>query len=151
MGPKVLGSRGSGAMIPERRTRDETQMAGGKSGTVRKNPAAEAEDEIEAILKAALTPDVSLGAVLKFVHEGAGVIVIDGTKKPNEVHRRDVSADCTVHVDPVLNLAIFQRHADQGVAFRQGRIRIVGDVSVVASLRPIMLRQSNATEDGFRE
>ena len=32
-----------------------------------------------------------------------------------------------------------------------GRIRIVGDVSVVASLRPIMLRQSNATEDGFRE
>lgn len=126
-------------------------MAGGKSGTVRKNPAAEAEDEIEAILKAALTPDVTLGAVLKFVHEGAGVLVIDGSRKPNEVHRRDVPADCTVHIDPVLNLAIFQQHADRNVAFRQGRIRIVGDVSVVSRLRPIMLRQSNATEDGFRE
>ncbi len=48
-------------------------------------------------------------------------------------------------------VALNKKFADQGVAFRQGRIRIVGDVSVVASLRPIMLRQSNATEDGFRE
>ena len=126
-------------------------MAGGKSQTAGRNPAAEAEDEIEAILKAALTPDVTLGAVLKFVHEGGGVIVIDGRKKPNDVHRRDVPADCTVHVDPVLNLAIFQQRVDRNVAFRQGKIRIVGDVSVVSRLRPIMLRQSNATEDGFRE
>jgi len=58
---------------------------------------------------------------------------------------------CTVHIDPLLNLAIFQRHIDQNTAFRQGRIRIVGDVAVVARLRPIMLRQSNATGDGFRE
>lgn len=126
-------------------------MAGGKGDTTRRNPAVEAEDEIEAILKAALTSEVTLGAVLKFVHPGAGVLVIDGRKKPNEVHRRDVPADCTVHVDPVLNLAIFQQRADRNVAFRQGKIRIVGDVSVVSRLRPIMLRQSNATEDGFRE
>lgn len=126
-------------------------MAGGKTGVLRSNPAMEAEDQIEAILKAALTPDATLGAVLKFVHEGAGVVVIDGRKQPNEVHRRDVPADCTVHIDPVLNLAIFQQRADRNVAFRQGRIRIVGDVSVVSRLRPIMLRQSNATEDGFRE
>ena len=59
--------------------------------------------------------------------------------------------DCTVHIEPMLNLAIFQHHIDQNTAFRQGRIRIVGDVAVVASLRPIMLRQSNATGDGFRE
>lgn len=114
-------------------------------------PATQAEDEIEALLRAALTPDVSLGAKLKFVHEGAGVVFIDGTKKPNEVHRRDEPADCTVHIDPVLNLAIFQQRADRNEAFRQGRIRIVGDVHVVGLLRPIMLRQSNATEDGFRE
>ncbi|MCF8470563.1 MAG: SCP2 sterol-binding domain-containing protein [Parvibaculum sp.] len=112
--------------------------------------AAQAEDEIEALLRAALTPDVSLGAILKYVHEGAGVLVIDGTKVPNEVHRRDVPADCTVHIDPVLNLAIFQQRADRSEAFRQGRIRIVGDVHVISRLRPIMLRQSNATGDGFK-
>lgn len=126
-------------------------MASGKAGALRGNPALEAENEIEAILKAALTDDVTLGAVLKFVHPGAGVVVIDGRKQPNEVHRRDMPADCTVHIEPMLNLAIFQRHIDQNTAFRQGRIRIVGDVAVVARLRPIMLRQSNATADGFRE
>ncbi|PKQ00319.1 MAG: hypothetical protein CVT73_24845 [Alphaproteobacteria bacterium HGW-Alphaproteobacteria-12] len=125
-------------------------MAGGKADMRRGTPALEAEDEIEAILKAALTGDVSLGAVLKFVHPGAGVVVIDGRRQPNEVHRRDMPADCTVHIEPMLNLAIFQRHIDQNTAFRQGRIRIVGDVAVVARLRPIMLRQSNATGDGFR-
>ncbi len=119
-------------------------MAGGKAETSQANALKQAEDEIAAILKSAMTADVSLGAVLKFVHPGAGVVVIDGRKRPNEVHRRDVDADCTVHVDPLLNLSIFQRHTDQNTAFRQGKIRIVGDVSVVARLRPIMLRRANA-------
>lgn len=122
----------------------------GKAGALRGNPALEAENEIEAILKATLTGNVTLGAVLKFVHPGAGVVIIDGTKMPNEVHRRDVPADCTVHLDPLLNLAILQGHIDRNTAFRQGRIRIVGDVAVVARLRPIMLRQSNATGGGFK-
>lgn len=136
-------------MLSKSTRRDETRMAATKTQAAR-TPAAQAEDEIEALLRAALTPDVSLGATLKYVHEGAGVLVIDGTKVPNEVHRRDVPADCTVHIDPVLNLAIFQQRADRSEAFRQGRIRIVGDVHVISRLRPIMLRQSNATGDGFK-
>ena len=131
--------------------RDGTQMAGSKGEALSANAAKQAEDEIAAILKAALGGDASLGAVLKFVHPGAGVVVIDGRKKPNEVHRRDVPADCTVHVDPELNLAILQRHVDQNTAFRQGKIRIVGDVSVVTRLRPIMLRHANAGGEGRRD
>ncbi|MBX3497034.1 MAG: hypothetical protein KF769_12415 [Parvibaculum sp.] len=109
--------------------------------------AAQAVDEIEALLKAALTGDVSLGATLKFVHPGADMLVIDGTKTPNEVHRRDVPTDCTIHIDPVLNLNIFQRHIDQNVAFRQGHIRIVGDPTIVALLRPIMVRHAGTVSD----
>ncbi|MDO8838092.1 MAG: SCP2 sterol-binding domain-containing protein [Parvibaculum sp.] len=109
--------------------------------------AAQAVDEIEALLRASLTGDVSLGATLKFVHPGADALVIDGRKTPNEVHRRDVPADCTVHIDPVLNLDILQGHVDQNVAFRQGRIRIVGDLSVVTRLRPIMARRSGAVNE----
>ena len=109
--------------------------------------AASAVDGIEALLRAALAGDVSLGATLKFVHPGADVLVIDGTKTPNEVHRRDVPADCTIHIDPVLNLNIFQRHIDQNVAFRQGHIRIVGDPTIVARLRPIMARHEGAVRD----
>jgi putative sterol carrier protein len=119
-------------------------MAGGKSDISASNAAKRAEDEIVAILKQVFTPDLSLGAVLKFAHPGAGVVVIDGRKVPNEVHRRDIPADCTVHIDPMTNLAILQRHVDQNTAFRQGKIRIVGDVSVVTRLRPLMLRQANA-------
>lgn len=126
-------------------------MAGGKGEAISASAAKQAEDEIAAILKAALTGGASLGAVLKFVHPGAGVVVIDGRKKPNEVHRRDVPADCTVHVDALLNLSILQRHTDQNTAFRQGRIRIVGDVSVVTRLRPIMLRHANAEGEGRRD
>lgn len=126
-------------------------MAGGKGEALSANMARQAEEEIAAILKAAFAGGASLGAVLKFVHPGAGVVVIDGRKKPNEVHRRDVPADCTVHVDPQLNLAILQRHVDQNTAFRQGKIRIVGDVSVVTRLRPIMLRHANAGGEGRRD
>lgn len=136
-------------MIENEADRGDSRMASGKAEASQVSAAKQAEDEIVAILKSALTPDVSLGAVLKFVHPGAGIVVIDGRKKPNEVHRRDVPADCTVHVDPLLNLAIFQRHIDQNTAFRQGKIRIVGDVSVVARLRPIMLRRANA--EGSRD
>ncbi|PKQ03660.1 MAG: hypothetical protein CVT72_14345 [Alphaproteobacteria bacterium HGW-Alphaproteobacteria-11] len=109
--------------------------------------AAQAVDEIETLLKAALTGDMSLGATLKFVHPGVDMLVIDGTKTPNEVHRRDVPADCTIHIDPVLNLNIFQRHIDQNVAFRQGHIRIVGDPTIVARLRPIMARNAGTVSD----
>jgi len=133
---------------PEQET---DHMAGGKSGISAVSAAKRAEDEIEAILKQVFTPDLSLGAVLKFAHPDAGVVVIDGRKTPNEVHRRDVPADCTVHVDAMLNLAILQGHVDQNTAFRQGKIRIVGDVSVVTRLRPLMLRQANAASSGKRE
>lgn len=126
-------------------------MASGKGDARIDGPLQAAEEEIEAILKSALAGGDPLGAVLKFVHPGASVVVIDGTKAVNDVHRRDVPADCTVYIDPMLNLAIFKQQFDQNTAFQQGRIRIVGDVSVVARLRLIMLRQSQATEDGFRE
>jgi putative sterol carrier protein len=136
-------------MIGRQRDLDDSGMASGKADTTQTNTLKQAEDEIVAILKSVLTPDVSLGAVLKFVHPGAGIVVVDGRKKPNEVHRRDVPADCTVHIDPQLNLAILQRQVDQNTAFRQGKIRIVGDVSVVTRLRPIMLRRANA--EGARD
>jgi|SRR5690606_5344659 putative sterol carrier protein len=131
--------------------RETGQMAGGKSDISAASAAKRAEDEIEAILRKVFTSDLSLGAVLKFIHPGAGVVVIDGRKVPNEVHRRDVPADCTVHVDALLNLSILQGHVDQNTAFRHGKIRIVGDVSVVTRLRPLMMRQANAASSGARE
>jgi hypothetical protein len=105
--------------------------------------AAKAVAEIAALLSAALTGEVSLGAKLKFVYPDAGLVMIDGTKTPNEVHRRDEAADCTVQIDPVLHLKMLRMEADQGLAFRQGKMRISGDVSVAVRLGPLVLKKIN--------
>jgi putative sterol carrier protein len=99
--------------------------------------------EITALLREAMKADVSLGAVLKFVYPDAGVVVIDGTKRPNEVHNRDIKADCTVQIDPVLHLQMLRMEVDQGLAFRQGKMRISGDVGVAIRLGPLVLPAIN--------
>ena len=99
--------------------------------------------EITALLREAMKADVSLGAVLKFIYPGAGVVVVDGTRVPNKVHNRDTKADCTVQIDPVLHLKMLRMEADQGSAFRQGKMRISGDVAVAIRLGPLVLPTIN--------
>ncbi|MCE9649164.1 MAG: SCP2 sterol-binding domain-containing protein [Parvibaculum sp.] len=105
--------------------------------------AAKAAAEITSLLRAAMTGDVSLGARLKFVYPEAGVVMVDGSKTPNEVHNRDDEADCTVLIDPVLHLQMLRMEADQAQAFRQGKMRISGDVAVAVRLGPLVLRTIN--------
>lgn len=105
--------------------------------------AVKAAAEITALLRRAMPADVSLGAKLKFVYPGAGVVMIDGTRIPNEVHNRDEAADCTVQIDPVLHLQMLRMEADQGLAFRQGKMRISGDVAVAVRLGPLVLQTIN--------
>lgn len=105
--------------------------------------AAGAVAEIASLLGNALARDVSLGAKLKFVYPNAGIVMIDGTKKPNEVHSRDEAADCTVLIDPLLHLKMLRMEVDQGLAFRQGKMRISGDVGVAVRLGPLVLGQIN--------
>jgi hypothetical protein len=105
--------------------------------------AAKAAAEITSLLRTAMTRDVSLGARLKFVYPEAGVVMVDGSKTPNEVHNRDEEADCTVLIDPVLHLQMLRLEADQTQAFRQGKMRISGDVAVAVRLGPLVLRTIN--------
>ncbi len=105
--------------------------------------AVKAVAEIAALLSEALTSDVSLGAKLKFLYPGAGLVMIDGTKNPNEVHRRDEPADCTVQVDAMLHLTMLRLEADQGLAFRQGKMRISGDVAVAVRLGSLVFKKIN--------
>ncbi|HEY4344125.1 MAG TPA: SCP2 sterol-binding domain-containing protein [Parvibaculum sp.] len=105
--------------------------------------AAKAVAEITDLLRAAMARDVSLGAKLKFVYPGAGVVMVDGSKRPNEVHNRDEQADCTVQIEPVLHLQMLRLEADQTLAFRQGKMRISGDVAVAIRLGPLVLKTIN--------
>jgi hypothetical protein len=113
------------------------------SSMTKPNEATKAVTEITDLLRTAMARDVSLGARLKFVYPGAGTVMVDGSKTPNEVHNRDEQADCTVQIDPVLHLQMLRLEADQTLAFRQGKMRISGDVAVAIRLGPLVLKTIN--------
>ena len=99
--------------------------------------------DITGFLKVRLPADRALGARLKFVYPDTGYVFIDGRKLPNAVHNRDEAADCTVEIDPVLHLKLLHGELDQGLAFRQGHMRISGDVAIAVRLGPLLLTSNN--------
>jgi putative sterol carrier protein len=94
--------------------------------------------EITAFLKERLPVDAPLGACLKFTYGDAGVVVIDGRKTPLTIHNRDEAADCSVEIEPEIHLRLLHRELDQAVAFRQGHMRISGDVAIAVRLGPLL-------------
>ncbi len=105
--------------------------------------AAAAAAEITTLLRQVLEGE-NLGAKLKFDYGAAGCVVVDGRKVPNVVHNRDEEADCTVQIDPLLHLRILHSEVDLTTAFRQGKMRVMGDVGVAVGLTPIVARKYQA-------
>ncbi|MEN6542731.1 SCP2 sterol-binding domain-containing protein [Parvibaculum sp.] len=99
--------------------------------------------EITALLRHVLEGE-NLGAKLKFDYGAAGCVVVDGRKVPNDVHNRNEEADCTVQIDPLLHLRILHSEVDLTTAFRQGKMRVMGDVGVAVGLTPIVARKNQA-------
>lgn len=99
---------------------------------------------ITGFLTANLPTDRALGARLKFAYPATGVVFIDGRKLPHVVHNRDEAADCTVEIDPVLHLRLLNGEMDQGLAFRQGHMRIRGDAAIAVRLGPLLRGSRNA-------
>ncbi|MFZ2467087.1 MAG: SCP2 sterol-binding domain-containing protein [Parvibaculum sedimenti] len=105
--------------------------------------AVAAAAEITLLLRRVLEGE-NLGAKLKFDYGVAGCVVVDGRKVPNEVHNRNEEADCTVQIDPLLHLRILHSEVDLTTAFRQGKMRVMGDVGVAVGLTPIVARKNQA-------
>lgn len=99
--------------------------------------------EITTLLRHVLEGE-NLGAKLKFDYGAAGCVVVDGRKVPNDVHNRNEEADCTVQIDPLLHLRILHSEVDLTTAFRQGKMRVMGDVGVAVGLTPIVARKNQA-------
>lgn len=110
---------------------------------MKKQSAAQASAvvaEITEFLRTSLDGE-TLGATLKFDYGPLGVVVVDGRSTPNAIHNRDEPADCTVKLDPYLHLRMLHMEVDQVTAFRQGKMRISGDVAVAVRLGPIVLKK----------
>ncbi|WOF75075.1 SCP2 sterol-binding domain-containing protein [Parvibaculaceae bacterium PLY_AMNH_Bact1] len=92
--------------------------------------AAYLEDEISGA-----TP---IGAVLKFEYPDGGCLVIDGTGNANRISLENEEADCVVSLPLETHAQMLRFELDQTTAFREGRMRIKGNIAVAIKLGPLV-------------
>ena len=96
--------------------------------------------EVTKRITEAVGGDSGLGKTLKFDFGPAGKIYIDGVSTPNTVSNDDKAADCTLQLawDDFLNMAAGK--LDPTMAFMQGKLKVLGDMSIAMKLQPILAK-----------
>lgn len=80
----------------------------------------------------------ALGARLKFDLGSAGKVFLNGTVTPCEVNNANEEADCIVEMDLKTLEEIMAGRMDSQTAFTQGKMCLVGDMSVAVKLVALM-------------
>jgi putative sterol carrier protein len=96
--------------------------------------------QVTAKITEAVGADSGLGKTLKFDFGPIGKIFIDGVSTPNTVSNDDNPADCTLQLswDDFLNMAAGK--LDPTMAFMQGKLKVLGDMSIAMKLQPILAK-----------
>lgn len=71
---------------------------------------------------------------LKYVIEDVGTIFVDANSRPCLVSNVDEDADCVIELASDAMEDMYDKHIDSVAIFRQGRLRLIGDLSVVIRL-----------------
>ncbi len=79
-----------------------------------------------------------IGAILKFEYPDGGWLVIDGTGSTNRISQKDEDADCVVSLPLETHAQMLRFELDQTTAFREGRMRIKGNIAVALRLAPLI-------------
>ncbi|MCE7998625.1 MAG: SCP2 sterol-binding domain-containing protein [Rhodobiaceae bacterium] len=79
-----------------------------------------------------------IGAVLKFEYPEGGCLVIDGTESGNRISQNNEDADCVVSLPLATHAEMLRFELDQTSAFREGRMRIQGNIAVALKLGPLI-------------
>jgi len=77
-----------------------------------------------------------IGAVLKFDYSDGKCVVIDGSGGTNRVSSDDGPADCVVSLSLAAHLQMMRFELDQATAFRDGHMRIKGNIAVALRVAP---------------
>ena len=80
----------------------------------------------------------ALEARLKFDLGKVGKIFLDGTVSPCKVSNADEAADCVVEIDLETLESIMAGQIDSRAAFTQGKMCLIGDMSVAVKLVALM-------------
>jgi len=106
-----------------------------------KNPTAE---DLLALLVVYLRDELGhappIGAVLKFDYSDGKCVVIDGSEGTNHVSSDDGPADCVVTLSLGAHLQMMRFELDQASAFREGHMRIKGNIAIALRLAPLISR-----------
>lgn len=81
-----------------------------------------------------------LGKTLKFDFGSVGKIFVDGVSSPNSVSNEDKPADCTLQLSWEDFGQMAEGKLDPTMAFMQGKLKVLGDMSVAMKLQPIMAK-----------
>ncbi|MDC7674712.1 SCP2 sterol-binding domain-containing protein [Asticcacaulis machinosus] len=89
-------------------------------------------------IKSSVGEDSGLGKIVKLDFGDAGKILINAAQVPNVVTNDDGAADTTVIIglDDLISMAKGQ--LDPMMAFMQGKMKILGDMSVAQKLAPLL-------------
>jgi putative sterol carrier protein len=91
-------------------------------------------------MRNAIGADSGLGKTLKFDFGDEGKVFIDGAASPNTVSNDDNPADTTVKVSLEDFLAMADGKLDGMSAFMQGKLKVMGDMSVAMKLQTIFAK-----------
>ncbi len=96
--------------------------------------------EVTKAMAGAVGDNSGLGKTLKFDFGAMGRIFIDGVSSPNTVSNDDNAADCTLQLawDDFINMS--QGKLDPTMAFMQGKLKVLGDMSIAMKLQPILAK-----------
>jgi putative sterol carrier protein len=94
--------------------------------------------EVTERIRAAVGDSSGLGKTVKFDFGPTGQIYVDGVSTPNTVSNEDKAADCTLQLawDDFLQMAAGK--LDPTMAFMQGKLKVLGDMSIAMKLQPIL-------------
>lgn len=96
--------------------------------------------QVTAKITEAVGANSGLGKTLKFDFGDMGKIFVDGVSSPNTVSNDDKPADCTLQLgwEDFLNMS--QGKLDPTMAFMQGKLKVLGDMSIAMKLQPILAK-----------
>ena len=81
-------------------------------------------EEITQSMRERVGANAGLGTTVKFDFGSEGVIVIDDSKQPPEVHNQDVPTQCTMTVSKEDFGEIARGNLDPTMAYMSGRLKV---------------------------
>lgn len=96
--------------------------------------------QVTARMAEAVGENSGLGKTLKFDFGDMGKIYVDGASSPNSVSNEDKPADCTLQLSWADFGQMAEGKLDPTMAFMQGKLKVLGDMSVAMKLQPIMAK-----------